>query len=295
MTLRAVTVTLAVLAAVGVLAVSLLARPKPADPAVLVGAGDIGGCNASSDNRTAELLTGIGGTVFTLGDNAYPDGTPQEFADCYAPTWGKQLKRTRPAAGNHDYQTPDAAGYFGYFGSRAGTPGQGWYSYAAGSWHVIVLNSNCDQIEGGCAATSPQLKWLQSDLAAHADRCVLAYWHVPRFSSGEHGDDAVVQPFWATLAAAGADVVLNGHDHDYERLAPLNASGAPDPNGMREFVVGTGGAKLRSITAVRPNSEFQRDDVHGVLRLVLGDGSYDWSFLAEPNGTVVDAGHGVCH
>ncbi len=162
-----------------------------ADP-VIVGAGDIASCSATADSATAKLLDGITGTVVALGDNAYPSGTAAQFRDCYAPTWGRHKARTRPAAGNHDYETAGAKGYFGYFGAAAGDPAKGYYSYDLGTWHIVVLNSNCAAI-GGCSATSPQGGWLRADLAANRGKDVLAYWHHPRFSSGVHGNAPSLQ------------------------------------------------------------------------------------------------------
>ncbi len=285
----------AVVAGIVLAAIIISRQPAAAPTAILVGAGDIAGCISRSDNQTAALLDRTAGTVFTLGDNALPNGSAQQFADCYGPTWGRFLDRTRPAIGNHDYGTPHAAAYFAYFGSRAGTPGEGWYSYDAGAWHVVVLNAICGKLKGHCGADSPQLQWLRQDLAAHQSGCLLAYWHSPRFSSGEHGDSPEVQPLWATVVEAGADIVLNGNDHDYERFTPLDAGGVPNAAGAREFVVGTGGAGLRPMASVRPGSEFRRDDVHGVLRLALRASDYDWAFLSAPDGTTVDAGQGTCH
>ncbi len=223
--------------------------------AVLVGAGDIADCTTDHDARTAELVEGIAGTVFTAGDNAYEAGAPAAFRDCYGPTWGRFRDRTRPAAGNHDFVTRGADGYFGYFGPAAGRAPGGWYSYDAGAWHVVVLNSNCDAV-GGCDAASAQGAWLAADLAAHPARCTLAIWHHPRFSSGEHGGDPRADAFWRALYAAGADVVVNGHDHDYERFAPQAPDGTADQaGGIREFVVGTGGKELRGFRSSAPNSE----------------------------------------
>ena len=157
--------------------------------------------------------------MFTAGDNAYENGSPDQFRDCYDPTWGAFKDRTRPAAGNHDWETKDLAGYLGYFGEAAAPQGVSWYSYDLGTWHVVVLDSDCAAV-GGCEATSPQGRWLAADLAASDATCTLAIWHHPRFSSGFHGNIAEVAPFWEALYAAGADVVINGHDHDYERFAP---------------------------------------------------------------------------
>ena len=188
------------------------------DP-VLVGAGDIADCDLPGDEQTAQLLDGIAGTVFTAGDNVYDDGTGQEFGECYGPTWGRHRARTLPAAGNHDWNTEDAAGYRSYFGDAVGADGATWYSTDLGEWHVIVLDSNCSKVEG-CGPDSPQGRWLAADLAGNDARCTVAIWHHPRFSSGEHGSDALTDPFWRALHAAGVDVVINGHDHDYERFSP---------------------------------------------------------------------------
>src|SRR5213592_3135298 len=162
-----------------------------ASAAVFVGAGDIGDCKRIGDSLTANLLDGISGTVFALGDNAYPDGTPSDYANCYGPTWGRHKARTRPVPGNHDYNTAGATGYFGYFGSAAGDPAKGYYSYDLGDWHVVVVNSAT-----GMSVGSPQEQWLRTDLAASAKRCTLAYWHYPRFSSGTHGSLSATQPIW---------------------------------------------------------------------------------------------------
>ena len=204
--------------------------------------------------------------------------------------------RTRPSPGNHEYETPGASGYFTYFGAAAGEPAKGYYSYDLGSWHVISLNSNCSSVAGGCAAGSPQEQWLKADLAAHSNECTLAYWHHPRFSSGIHGDEAFVGPFWDALYQAGADVVLNGHDHDYERFAPQNPSGQADPaQGISEFVVGTGGAELRNFRTIKPNSEVRVAQQNGVLKMTLHPDGYDWQFLTAPVGTIADTGSASCH
>ena len=267
---------------------------QAAASAIIVGAGDIAGCESASDSETAALLTSIGGTVFTLGDNAYPDGTPEQFAECYAPTWGRERHRTRPSIGSHDFGAGDAAGYYGYFGDLAGTPGQGWYSYEAGPWHVVVLNSVCLDDPGFCAGQD-QLAWLDRDLSENRRPCIAAYWHTPRYSSGsEHGNDPLVQPFWDRLVAAGADVILNGDDHHYERFAPMDAAGREDPAGVRQFIVGTGGAGVRPLGEVHPASEFQQTERHGVLRLTLRAADYEWAFLAAPDGAILDSGTAAC-
>jgi hypothetical protein len=272
---------------------SLVAPVRAADP-VLVGAGDIGDCTTNADEATATLLDGIPGTVVTLGDNAYSAGTAKQFRDCYDPTWGRHLTRTRPSAGNHDYATADAGPYFDYFGSAAGARGQGWYSYDLGAWHIVVLNSNCFAI-GGCGNASPQLAWLRADLAAHPSAHVLAYWHHPRFSSGVHGPSLVGQRFWDALYAAGAEIVLNGHDHDYERFAPQDPWARSDPTyGIREFVVGTGGTGLRARSASADNSQVFAS-AHGVLELTLRADGYDWRFVPVAGTSFTDAGSGTPH
>jgi hypothetical protein len=265
---------------------------------VLVGAGDIGSCENTGVAKTASLvaLAGIDVTVATFGDHAYPTGTDANFAECYDPFWGQFKERTKPSPGNHEYETAGASGYFNYFGAAAGDPAKGYYSYDLGSWHVISLNSNCSSVAGGCAVGSPQEQWLKADLAANLNECTLAYWHHPRFSSGVHGDDASVAPFWDALYQAGADVVLNGHDHDYERFAPQNPSGQADPaQGIREFVVGTGGAELRKFGSIKPNSEVRVEQRNGVLKMTLHPDGYDWQFLTAPVGAVDDTGSAKCH
>ncbi|MGE5123947.1 MAG: metallophosphoesterase family protein, partial [Acidobacteriaceae bacterium] len=208
---------------------------------------------------------------------------------------GRQKDRTRPSAGNHDYRTSNASGYFSYFGAAAGDAQKGYYSYNLGAWHVVVINSNCSEV-GGCAAESAQYKWLQSDLASHPSQCTLAYWHAPRFSSGAHGNNSSMQPIWQVLYDAGADVVLNGHDHDYERFAPQNPAGTADAaHGIREFVVGTGGKDLRTISNPISNSEVHNANTWGVLRLTLHPTSYDWKFIPVTGMTFTDSGSATCH
>jgi acid phosphatase type 7 len=262
---------------------------------VLTGAGDIGACGLSGAADTSDLLIDQPGTIFTAGDNAYENGSDREYASCYAPTWGRVKDRTMPAPGNHDYQTAHAAGYVKYFGTAAEPDGTTWYSKDLGAWHVIVLDSNCAAV-GGCEARSPQGRWLATDLAANSDtRCTLAIWHHPRFSSGEHGNDVDVGPFWSQLVPAHADLIINGHDHDYERFAPQDASGREDrTTGIREIVVGTGGAGLRAFTHQAANSEFRLAGAWGVIRLTLRKTGYDWQFLPA-NGVVTDSGSAPCH
>lgn len=259
----------------------------------LLAAGDIAECNGTGDTATAALLDKLDGTVAALGDNAYESGTAEEFADCYDPTWGRFKARTRPAAGNHDYGTVGAEGYYDYFGPTAGDPDRGYYSYDLGAWHIDVLNSNCDEV-GGCGEDSAQAAWLAADLAAHPTRCALAYWHHPRFSSGKHGSDDTYDAFWRILRARDVEVILNGHDHDYERFAPQNPDGDADPNGIREFVVGTGGQKLREFKDPVANSETRQTGSFGILALALRSGSYAWQFIGV-DGSVRDRGEADCH
>ncbi len=267
------------------------ARRSPVtDDPVLVGAGDIGACDMAAE-ATAKLLDTIDGTVFTAGDNAYDDGTPTEFHTCYDPTWGRHKARTRPSPGNHDYHSLGAAPYFAYFGENAGAPGLGYYSYDLGTWHIVSLNSNIDAGPG-----STEERWLRADLAAHPAACTLAYWHHPVFSSGgAHGSDPHMQAIWRVLYDFRADVVVNGHDHDYERFAPQNPDGQAEADrGIREFVVGTGGQVLESFGKIRPNSEVHNNDTWGVLKLTLYPTSYDWEFIPVAGKTFRDSGSGSC-
>ena len=271
--------------------------PSPsasADP-ILVGAGDIADCTLDDDSATARLIADIPtAAVFTAGDNAYENGSADDFRNCYDPTWGAFKDRTRPAAGNHDWQTKDLAGYLGYFGTAAAPDGTSWYSYDLGTWHIVVLDSDCGSV-GGCGAGSAQGRWLSADLATSTARCTLAIWHHPRFSSGEHGNDTDVAPFWQTLYDAGADVVINGHDHDYERFAPQDPNAREDrARGIREFVVGTGGAALRTFPTTRANSELRVATTHGVIELVLHQASYQWTFVPT-TGELGDSGTAPCH
>lgn len=267
--------------------------------AVLVGAGDIAGCSYGEDGATAELLGSIDGTVFTTGDNAYPSGTAAEFANCYDPTWGRHKARTKPTPGNHDYLTENGSGYFEYFAAAAGDRGEGYYSYDLGAWHIVALNSQVcgPDSSTACEAFDAQMRWLENDLAANSADCTLAYWHNPLFSSGgEHGNQERMRPLWEALYAADADVVLNGHEHDYERFAPQDPDGNRDASrGIREFVVGTGGVALRPFGDVQPNSEVRNAKAHGVLKLTLRPGDYDWEFVPVKGETFTDSGTGSCH
>jgi hypothetical protein len=264
----------------------------PAVDPVLVGAGDIALCGSRGDNRTARLLDGIAGRVFAAGDTAYPSGSATQFADCYGPTWGRWRLRTSPVPGNHEYGTAGASGYFDYFGTRAGARGKGWYAYDLGTWRVYSLNANCTSV--GCGPGSEQVRWLAADLAANPRACVAAVWHQPLFSSGYHGANPSLRTLWTTLDEAGADLVLNGHDHDYERFAAQDAQGTADADGMVEFVVGTGGADERPFDAIAANSLVRDHSSLGVLRLTLRPGGYDFAFVPVPGSTFQDSGSGAC-
>ncbi|HEX5040250.1 MAG TPA: metallophosphoesterase, partial [Candidatus Limnocylindria bacterium] len=265
----------------------------PAD-AVLIGAGDIADCSREGDEHTARLLDDLTGAVFTAGDNAYASGTAAQFRDCYGPTWGRHVARTRPAPGNHDWETQGLAGYLGYFGAAAAPNGTSWYSYDLGAWHIVVLDSDCEPV-GGCDAGSAQGSWLAGDLSASRAQCTMAIWHHPRFSSGEHGNDATVAPFWRVVYDAGAEVVVNGHDHDYERFAPQDPDArADDARGLQEFVVGTGGAELRAFRTPVANSAVRVAAEFGVIRFVLHPTGLDWTFLAT-TGRQLDSGSAACH
>jgi hypothetical protein len=271
--------------------------PPSASSPVLVGAGDIANGQNQNDEATAKLLDGISGTVFTAGDNAYESGTLTEFNNYYGPTWGRHKARTKPSVGNHEYVTSGASGYFDYFGAAAGARDKGYYSYDLGEWHIISLNSMCEKV-GGCGATSPMVTWLKNDLAANAShKCTLAYFHHPLFSSGSvHGNDPKMRPSWDALYAANADVVVSGHEHNYERFAPQRPDGVADSaRGIREFVVGTGGRALYSFGTIKANSQVRNATTHGVLKLTLNPTSYNWQFVPVAGKTFTDSGTTSCH
>jgi acid phosphatase type 7 len=261
----------------------------------LVGAGDIAGCDFKHDRKTARLLSTIGGTVVNLGDSAYPDGTRQQFRNCYDPTWGKYKKRTRPTAGNREYNASGAKPYFNYFGWRAGKPGRGYYSYDRGSWHIVVLNSNCKEV-GGCDWPSAQGRWLRKDLANHRARCTLAYFHHPLFASGRGYDSPEVRPFWHILYDHHAEVILNGHAHRYERFARITPGGkSSSTKGIRQFIVGTGGAPGGSQKGPdEPRVQAKKVDAPGVLKLKLGSDFYHWKFVPVAGRIYTDSGRARC-
>jgi acid phosphatase type 7 len=277
---------------------------------VMIGAGDIAVCGTSADEATSHVVDSVLAAdsashlptvVFTLGDNAYPSGdqgVDKDFQRCFAGSWGRPsiLPAIRPAPGNHDYDSGSASPYFAYFGERAGPAGKGYYSYDIGSWHIVSLNSEL-YFEGGHAGdATAQESWLRADLASNPRKCTLAYFHRPLFSSGIYGTTAEVRPLWDILFAANADVVLNGHEHHYERFGPQTPSGIADAaRGIVEIIAGTGGAELREIRyPLAANSEAQIHGRYGVLKLELFDRGYRHSFI-EAGGRVWDSGEGLCH
>jgi hypothetical protein len=272
--------------------------PPAAGSPVLIGAGDICITSVIQNARaTAALITARpSDIVYTLGDNSNESGTASQYANCYAPTWGVFLNRTHATVGNHDYMTSGAAPYYAYFGAAAGPAGKGYYSYnLANNWHVIVLNAMCSEV-GGCGSGSPQETFLRNDLAANAGKHILAMWHIPRFSSGSaHGDNPTYTVWWQDLYDAHADIVLDGHDHDYERFALQNPNGVADPNGIREFVVGTGGAGQRAFGSIDANSQVRSTGTFGVLQLTLGLHSYSWQFIPVAGKTFTDSGTQATH
>ena len=261
----------------------------------IAAAGDISLNSLGAQRQTSDLIGEAGvAAVLVLGDTQYPNGELANFKAYYDPTWGRFKAITEPSPGNHEYYSDGAEGYYAYFGDRAGDPTKGYYSFDLGEWHLISLNSNCGDV--GCGATSPQLTWLKADLAANTRKCVLAYWHHPRFSSGAtHGNNPSMGPFWDALYQARVDVVLNGHEHIYERFHPQTPAALPDAAGIRQFTVGTGGANLYAIDSIQPNSAVRYNGAHGVLALTLAPDSYHWKFLPVAPATFTDTGSAVCH
>ena len=269
--------------------------PTPTPPVittteVFVGAGDIGWCGSPGTPMTANMAEAqvAGGYVFTTGDNAYFQGTKQNFDECYDPFWGRFKSRTLPSPGNHEYESPGAIPYFEYFGTNAGPAFRGYYGFDIGSWYAISLNSNI-----AVGANSAQGLWLRAELAEHRNQCIVAYWHHPLFSSSQNGDTPAMREFWRLLYDAGADVIINGHDHVYEKFARQDPDGRRDPaRGIQQFTVGTGGAQLYAFTNIKANSEV-RIASYGVLKLLLKPGGYTWDFL--PVSGRGDSGSDVCH
>jgi len=281
---------------VSLMLVALALAPGPAfpqseEPVVLVGAGDIANCDVGDGHlATAEALDNIPGTVFTMGDHAYPAGAKKSFEECYSVSWGRHRERTRPSPGNHDLITRKGKAYYDYFGDAAGPRGLGYYSYTLGAWHIIALNSDLPM-----ERNSKQLKWLRRDLAENPSTCALAYWHIPLFSSGAHGNHPELRDIWQALHEAGVEVVVNGHDHDYERFAPQDSRGNPDPErGIRAFVVGTGGAGVYRFKKVAKNSEVRQWESYGVIKFTLHPDRYDWEFVTAKGEPFEDRGSAQC-
>jgi hypothetical protein len=275
----------------------------PPSPVVVAAAGDLScipgdpvgptSCHAGAISDALLALPELEGFL-ALGDLQYRAGSLKDFQESYDLTYGRLKEVTHPAVGNHEYLTPGAAGYFDYFGERAGTAGEGWYSVDVGTnWHIVALNSNCSRV--ACGVGSAQELWLQADLAASERPCTVAFWHHPLFSSGaHHGSNPRTAPFWDALLADGAELVLTGHDHEYERFAPQLTDGTASDLGLRAFVVGTGGKSLHSFTTPSEANSEIRLETFGYLRLFLSDTGYDFEFVGE-DGTVLDQGSGTCH
>ena len=252
--------------------------------------------------QTADLIGEISpDLLLPLGDNQYESGEIEDYLAAYQPSWGRFKVITRPVPGNHEYQMPFARGYYDYFNGPgrptgpAGDRARGYYSYDVGAWHFVALNSNCRDI-GGCQTGSPQDLWLRLDLATSDSQCTLAYFHHPLYTSGPNGNTVALRPLWQSLYDFGADVVLNGHDHIYERFAPQTPQGVPDPErGIREFVVGTGGHSLTRVVAVQRNSEVRSNEAFGALRMELSADHYTWEFRPVAGSTFTDSGAGRCH
>ena len=262
----------------------------PTVPAtVVLAAGDIGLCGSLGAAQTGQMLSELPGTILAVGDLAYPHGSAEDFAACYDPVWGPHKPRTKPAPGNHEYETAGAQPYFDYFGGAAGPAGLGYYSFKAGDWAVLSLNSNVP-----IGSTTAQGQWIRSELTASAAPCTLAYFHHPLYSSGPNGDNARIAGLWQLLYDQGVDVIVSAHEHLYERYAPMTPDGQRnDLRGIRQFIVGTGGAGLYSIQRLHPLSEAQLIS-HGLLKLTLTVHGYQWEFL-QVNGTIGDSGSDVCH
>jgi hypothetical protein len=259
-------------------------------PVTLLAVGDIASCSNANDDLTAALADTVDAKIIIPGDIAYESGSEADFKNCFEPSWGKLKSRIRPAPGNHEYETANAAPYYAYFGSAAGEAGKGYYSFNYGPWHIVAINSSID-----VSAGSDQERWLRADLASNTLKCTLAFWHHPLFSSGPHGPTNNMRAIWTALYDGGAEVVVSGHDHDYERFAPQTALGVADnARGIRQFVAGTGGRSLYPPIFVAANSEVRSSEGYGILRFTLEDGGYSWKFVPTAN-TPTDSGQGTCH
>jgi hypothetical protein len=267
----------------------------PDDPNYHNGTGTSTACRQLATSNL--LVNGDFDAVLALGDLQYDSGSLSDFNASYDPSWGRVKSITYPVVGNHEYGQSNASGYFQYFGSRAGTAGQGWYSFDIGGWHIVAINSNCDRLSGGCGSGSTEETWLRNDLADHPTACTIAMWHHARYSSGHDGDNTFMQTMWSDLYDAGVEIVLSGHSHDYERFAPQDDSGNLDnAAGVRQFVVGTGGAFFTGLgSSFDDNSQAHQNNTFGVLQLTLRADAYDWQFLPEAGKTYTDSGTTACH
>jgi hypothetical protein len=260
----------------------------PVTTTVLLAAGDVGVCGSRPALETGLLLDSLEGTILAVGDLAYRHGTAEDFANCYDPVWGRHKARTRPSPGNHEYESSGAQPYYDYFGTQAGPSGQGYYSFRSGDWLVLSLNSNLP-----IGGTTAQGQWIRSELTAYTSRCALAYFHHPLYSSGPNGDNARLAGLWQMLYELGVDVVVSAHEHLYERYAPMSPDGQRnDARGIRQFIVGTGGAGLYTVMRRHPQSERQIV-AHGLLQLTLNPQGYSWVYI-QIDGARSDIGSDVC-
>lgn len=261
----------------------------------MIAVGDIAACYSTGDEQVAAMVANMPGTIATLGDTVYTFGYLGDYFRCFQPSWGPLKSRIRPAIGNHEYLWKGGSPFFNYFRSAAGPRHRGYYSYDLGSWHIVVINSNCAKI-GGCGPGSPQYSWLRRDLRLNRGRCSLAYWHHPRYSIGRMGPYAGMKPVWNLLYRYGTEAVLTGHDHNYQRYTPIGDAGVRDTRrGIREFVVGTGGASKQAITRYSSYVEASQDDYYGVLKLDLYKSHFSWEFVSTPDGAYSDSGEDRCH
>ena len=267
---------------------------KIPDPIFLTGAGDISVCDYETDDATAALLENIPDLIFTLGDTQYNGSSYEKYMNCFDKSWGAYKDRMIPVVGNHEYEDENAAGFYDYFANEMDPDRLGYYSMDIGAWHVIVLNSQCGAV-GGCDEKSPQVQWLVNDLENDSHLCTLALWHHPRFSTGYHESDATLDTIWRTMVAYDVELVLNGHDHNYERFAPMDGDGNIDlSDGTRMIIVGTGGADLRPQYLENLASVVYNNSTHGVLQLKLEYGTYSWEFIPVEGSTFSDSGWGYC-
>ena len=262
-------------------------------PVTLAAVADIAICGQESDDQTAALIADWNAEIIIAGDANNEDGTLWQYQNCFEPSWGQYFDKIHTVAGNHDYYSDPINNYYTYFGDRAGEAGKGYYSFDLGDWHIVGLNSNCGYVP--CGASSEQVAWLKQDLAENQDRCTLAFWHVPRWNSGPAKHANWVQPFWYELYKGGAEIVINGHDHHYERTGKIDAEGLPDKqNGLIEFIVGTGGAGHYYLEDAFAFSEKMIFGEFGVLKLTLEPERFQWQFISIEN-EVLDEGESDCH